>query len=50
MLPVVNQKVLEYASSNKPGTITATVELSGLDDAKFNTVLNVNVPIVFSGL
>ncbi|MNX88006.1 hypothetical protein D3C86_1199610 [compost metagenome] len=50
MLPIVNQKVLEYATSNKPGTITAQVVLVGLDDAQFGSTLRVNVPIVFSGL
>lgn len=50
MMPVVSQKVLDYAKANKPGPITAQVLLIGKDDAKFDTTLNVYVPIVFSGL
>ncbi|MBO9541312.1 hypothetical protein J7643_12045 [bacterium] len=50
VLPIVNQKVLDYGTSNKPGTLTAQVVLTGLDDAQFGTILKINVPIVFSGL
>lgn len=50
MLPVVNQKVLDYAKANKPGPVTAQVSMLGQDDAKFPAALNVYVPIVFSGL
>jgi hypothetical protein len=50
VLPIVSQKVLDYAKTNKPGTIYAHVLMIGEDDAKFGTTLNAYVPIVFSGL
>jgi hypothetical protein len=49
VLPIVNKAVLDYYSTNKPGALTATVGLSGTDDAHYPVSLTTNVPISFSG-
>lgn len=51
VMPVVNQKILDYAKSTdpKPGSLNAIVTLTGGDDALWPTNVTFQIPIVFSG-
>lgn len=51
VLPIVNQRVLDYAKQGdpKPGSVTAYVVLKGLDDAHLPAQVAFFVPVVFSG-
>jgi hypothetical protein len=46
-LPVVSPRVIEYGKSTSAANISATVVLSGSDDANWPTTLQVSIPIVF---
>ncbi len=48
VLPVVNEKVTGYAKTNTVGGLTAVIKLTGIDDARFPSALELYVPITFS--